>query len=288
MAGGANGQFQGTGAFRHSGASFPRSGHVVTDNGSMRPFAGVVAAILSGTAVLALSGCTATPPVLDDPSPTAVPTGPTDAWGQLAARLAVAQDRRYVASYTLNTKGRAARTVTVTIAQDGSWQVAVPGGALGGTADVAIAATPSGLYQCALGAAPSCVRVAAPDGAVPAANDPRVEYLFTSWLRILADRRQAIAVNRATLAGAAGQCFSVEPNSAALTPPVDAGIYCYDENGTLTAATMAMGSFTLAGAPGPAPATIALPGPVTSGPALGMAAPPPPSPTPSASGSARS
>jgi len=288
VAGGANGQFQGTGAFRHSGASFPRSGHVVTDNGSMRPFAGVVAAILSGTAVLALSGCTATPPVLDDPSPTAGPTGPTDAWGQLAARLAVAQDRRYAASYTLTTKGRGPRTVSVTIAQDGTWLVAVPGGALGGTADVAIAANPSGLYQCALGAAPSCVRVAAPDGTVPAANDPRVEYLFTSWLRILADRQQAIAVNPATLAGAAGQCFSVEPNSAALTPPVDAGIYCYDDNGTLTAATLAMGSFTLAGAPGPAPATIALPGPVTSGPPLGMAAPPPPSPTPSASGSARS
>lgn len=283
---------QGTGAFRHSGASFPPSGHAVTDNGSMRPFAALVAAILSGTAVVALSGCTATPPVLDDPSPTAGPTGPTDAWGQLAARLAVAQDRRYVASYTLNSKGRGPRTVTVTIAQDGTWLVAVPGGALGGTTDVAIAATPSGLYQCALGTAPSCVRVAAADGTVPAANDPRVEYLFTSWLRILADRRQAIAVNPAILAGVAGQCFSVEPNSAALAPPVDAGIYCYDEDGTLTAASLAMGTFTLAGAPGPAPATIPLPGPVTAGTPLGMAAPPPPSPTPplttpSASGSAR-
>jgi hypothetical protein len=276
---------QGTGAFPRPGASFPRSGHAVTDNGSMRPFAGVVAAILFGTAVLALPGCTATPPVLDDPSPTAGPTGPTDPWGQLAAHLAVAQDRRYVASYTLNSKGRGARTVTVTIAQDGTWLVAVPGGALGGTTDVAIAATPSGLYQCALGAAPSCVRVAAPDGTVPAADDPRVEYLFTSWLRILSDRQQAIAINSATLPGAAGQCFSVEPNSAALTPPVDPGIFCYDDSGTLTAATLAMGNFTLAGAPGPAPATIALPGPVTAGPPLGMAAPPPPSP--SASGAAR-
>jgi hypothetical protein len=278
---------QGTGAFRQPGASFPRSGHAVTDNGSMRPFAGVVAAILFGTAALALSGCTATPPVLDDPSPSAGPTGPTDAWGQLAARLAVAQDQRYVASYTLNSKGRAARTVTVTIAQDGTWLVAVPGGALGGTADVAIAATPGGLFQCALGTAPSCVRVAAPDATVPTADDPRVEYLFTSWLRLMADRQQAIAVNPATLPGAAGRCFSVEPNSAALTPPVDPGIYCYDDNGTLTAATLGMGSFTLAGAPGPAPATIALPGPVTAGPPMGMATPPPPSPTPSASGSAR-
>jgi hypothetical protein len=161
--------------------------------------------------------------------------------------------------------------------------VAVPGGALGGTADVAIAANPSGLYQCALGATPSCVRVAAPDGAVPAADDPRIEYLFTSWLRILGDRQQAIAVNPASSPpGAGGQCFSVEPNSAALTPPVDPGVYCYDDGGTLTAATLAMGTFTLAGAPGPAPAAIALPGPVTAGAPLGMAAPPP-SPTPSAS-----
>jgi len=277
---------QGTGGFRQSGASFPRSGHVVTDNGAMRPFAVLVAAILFGTAVLAASGCAATPLPPGDPSPTTGPTGPTDPWGQLAARLAVAQDRRYVASYTLRGKGRPDRTVAVTIAQDGTWLVTVAGGALGGTADVAIADTSSGLYQCAIGAAPSCVRVAAPDGVVPAADDPRVEYLFTSWLRTMSDRRQAIAVNPATLPGATGQCFSVEPNSAALAAPVDPGIYCYDENGTLTAATLAMGGFTLAGPPGPAPATVALPGPVTAGPPLGTATAPP-SPTPSASGSTR-
>jgi hypothetical protein len=151
---------------------------------------------------------------------------------------------------------------------------------------VAIAAVPSGLYQCALGTAPSCVLVAPPDGTVPAADDPRVQYLFTSWLRILTDRQQAIAVNpAAALPGSSGQCFSVEPNSAALAAPVDAGIYCYDPDGTLTAATLAMGSFVLAGPPGAAPATVTLPGPVTAGPPLGMAAPPPPpspSPTPSA------
>jgi hypothetical protein len=251
----------------------------------MRPSARAVASVLVAAVALGVAGCASTPPSLTDPSPSTGPTGPADPWGQLAARVAVAQDRRYVASYTLSTRGRPARTVTVTVAQDGTWLVAVPGGALGGTADVAIAGTPAGLYQCALGAAPACVRVAAPDGAVPAADDPRVQYLFTSWLRLLADRQQAIAVNLATaLPGAAGQCFSVEPNSAALASPVDAGVYCFDADGTMTAATLAMGTFVLAGTPGPAPATVTLPGPVTGGPPLGMAAPPPPpSPTPSAS-----
>jgi hypothetical protein len=258
----------------------------VTDNGSMRPSARALASTLVVAALLGIcstAGCSGTPPETNDPTPTVGPTGPTDPWGRLAARVAAAQDRRYTASYTLNSRGRAARTVTVTVAQDGAWMVAVPGGALGGGADIAIAATPAGLYQCALGATPSCVRVAAPDGSVPAADDPRVEYLFTSWLRILTDRQQAIAVNPAApLPGSTGQCFSVEPNSAALASPVDAGIYCYDENGTLTAATLGMGSLVLAGPPGPAPATITLPGPVTPGPPLGTASPPPPpSPTPS-------
>jgi hypothetical protein len=274
---------QGTGVSCWPGASVPRSGHPVTDNGSMRLSTRAVASTLVAAAVLGACGCSGTPPRAADPSPTAGPTGPTDPWGRLAALVATAQDRRYTASYTLNSRGHAARTVTVTIARDGTWLVAVPGGALGGTADVAIAATPAGLYQCALGATPGCVRVAAPDGTVPAAADPRVQYLFTSWLRILADRQQAIAVNpAAALPGSTGQCFSVEPNSAALASPVDAGIYCYADDGTLTAATLGMGSFVLAGPPGPAPATITLPGPVTPGPAVGTASPPPPpSPTPS-------
>ncbi|GIH18227.1 hypothetical protein Raf01_63990 [Rugosimonospora africana] len=220
------------------------------------------------------------PPV--DPSPSAGPTGPTDPWGQLAARVATAQDKRYVARYTLTTRGRPVRTVTVTVAADGSWLVTVPGGALGGTADVAVADTPAGLYQCALGTtpgiAPGCVRVADPTGTLPAKNDPRVQYLFTSWLPILTDRDQAIAVNNATLKGAAGQCFSVEPNSAALTPPVDAGIYCYDADGTLTAAALALGTLTLTGAPAPAPPAITLPAPVVAGAPLPTTSPSPTTP----------
>jgi hypothetical protein len=246
----------------------------VTHNDAVRLRTGTAVIVLVG---VLLAGCgTPPPPTPPSPSPSAAPAGPTDAWGQLAARAATALDKRYVAGYTLTSKGRPARTVTVTVAGDGSWLVTVPGGALGGTADVAVAGTRAGLYQCALGATPGCVLVAPPGGAVPAGNDPRVEYLFTVWLSIMTDRQQAIAVNKAALLpGAKGQCFSIEPNSAALTSPVDAGIYCYDTDGTLTAAALSMGTFTLATAPAPAPPTVTLPAPVVAGQPLPTASPPP-------------
>jgi hypothetical protein len=251
----------------------------VTHNGSVRLKTGTAVIVLVGvlSAGVLSAGCGSPPPPLD-PSPSALPAGATDAWGQLAARAATAEDKRYVASYTLTTKGRPTRTVTVTVAKDGSWLVTVPGGALGGTADVAVAATQAGLYQCAPGGtpAPGCVLVAPPTGSLPARNDPRVQYLFTSWLRVLTDRQQAIAVNNAaTLPGAGGRCFWIEPNSAALASPVDEGVYCYDADGTLTAAKLAMGTFMLAAAPGPAPATVTLPAPVVAGQPLPTASPSP-------------
>jgi hypothetical protein len=54
------------------------------------------------------------------------------------------------------------------------------------------------------------------------------------------------------------------------------GIYCYADNGLLTAARVGFGTLTIAGAPAPAPASIDLPGPVTGGEPMGMQAPPPP------------
>jgi hypothetical protein len=236
--------------------------------------------------VIGVSGCGGEPPVRPDQSPSARPaTAPADPWGQLAARVAAARDNRYVAAYSLVSRGRAARTVTVTVARDGSWIVTIPGGGLGGGADIAIAATPAGLYQCVLGATPGCVRVAAPDGQVPPRNDPRLEHLFTDWLAVFLDRAVAISVDTAApLPGARGACFSVEPNAAALTPPVDPGIYCYDEKGTLTAAALGMGTLTLSSTPAPAPASVVLPGPVVPGAPLPTAAPPPsPTPVPSRS-----
>ena len=255
----------------------------MTDNGAVRLPAVPLATALVGVALLA-SGCTAGPPPQLDPSTSAGPTGPADPWGQLAARVAAAQDKRYVAAYTLASKGRPTRTVTVTVAADGSWLVTVPGAGLGGTADLAVADTPAGLYQCVLGAAPGCVRIGNPDASLPARFDPRVQYLFTSWLRVLTDRQQALAVdNAAALPGSRGECFSVEPNSAALAPPLDVGVYSYDTDGTLTAAALGMGTFTLASTPAPAPPSVQLPAPVTAAQPVPIAAPPSPSLTPSRS-----
>ena len=62
----------------------------------------------------------------------------------------------------------------------------------------------------------------------------------------------------APLPGARGQCFSVQSNSAGLTSPVDPGVYCYDDNGTLTAAALPLGTLTLASAPAPGPRRIAI------------------------------
>jgi len=245
-----------------------------------------VAALLLVTTVTA-AGCTGRPPAGPGTSPTASATGDayqaSDAWGQLAGRVAAAQDRRYIASYSLTAKGRPAATLTVTIATDGSWQVVVPGGALGGTATVALARTPAGVYQCPLLPAPSCV-LAGPG--LPTRSDPHFQHIFTDWLDVLRNRQSAISVDNAKApAGARGQCFSVEPNAAALAAPLDAGIYCFDADGTLTAATIAAGALVLIGAPVPAPPTVTLPGPVVPGALLGTASPPP-SPSPSASPSA--
>ncbi len=232
------------------------------------------------------------PAAAADPSPTADPTGPaTDlgtSWpaGRGGTGPAV---RRLV--HAEHARRRPTRTVTVTIAQDGTWLVAVPGGALGGTADVAIAGTPAGLYQCALGRPGRrqlLVWVAAPgaQGDLPPATIRACSTCSPTGCRLLADRQQALAVNPATtLPGRrGGSCFSVEPNSAALAPPVDAGIYCFDADGMLTAATLGIGTCVLAGAPGAAPATVTMPGPVVTRPAAAAwrRRRPPPSPTPSA------
>jgi hypothetical protein len=228
------------------------------------------------------TGCSGRPPVLpgDGPSGSPGPAAPPDAWGQLAARVAAAQDKRYVAGYTLTHSGQPPRTVTVTVAQDGSWLVSIPGGVLGGTADVTVADSRTGLYQCATGTSPGCVRVAGPDGQLPAAVDPRLEHVFTDWLVVLADRQVAISVDTAKpLPGARGQCFSVEPSSASLVAPVDAGVYCYDTDGTLTAANLSLGTLMLTGTPAPAPPTAALPAPIVPRAALPTAAPPPASPS---------
>ncbi|MEN3306186.1 MAG: hypothetical protein V7603_2388 [Micromonosporaceae bacterium] len=243
----------------------------------IRCLALALALLAAGTA------CTGQPPARpgEAASGSPVPTAPADAWGRLAARVAAAQDKRYVAGYTLTTTGRAPRLVTVTVALDGSWLVSIPGGALGGTIDVAVADSTAGLFQCAVsGASPGCVRVAGTDGRLPARLDPRVQHLFTDWLGVLTDRQVAISVDvAAALPGSHGQCFSIEPSSASLAAPVDAGIYCYDADGTLTAAALGLGTLVLAGTPTAPPPTAALPGPVVPRDPLPVAGTPPASPS---------
>lgn len=215
------------------------------------------------------SGCSGSPPVLPGQatSGSPVPVGPTDPWGQLAARVATAQDRRYVAAYMLSSKGHSPRSVTVTVAMDGSWVITVGGAAGGGTVDVAVAASAAGLYQCTVGGSiPGCVRVADSGGQLPSRADPRIEHLFTDWLGVLTDRQVPLSVDTAApLAGSRGQCYSVEPSTASLAAPVDPGIYCFATDGTLTAAALGEGTLLLAGNPGPAPATVTLPAPVVPG-----------------------
>jgi hypothetical protein len=253
------------------------------------PARSVLCAGLAGTLALCLAGCGDDAPAAE-PTATgpAAPSAPVQARAQLAAHAAAAKDLRYAALYTLTTQGRTDRTVVVTRAGDGGWRVDIPGGALGGTADVSVARTRDGLFQCALPSVenpvtPMCVRVAGRQGQLEAEVDPQVQHVFVDWLEVLTDRRVAIAVSAAdALPGVRGACFSVESNSASLAVPLDVGIYCYEGRGTLTGARLSFGQLTLAGALAPPPPAITLPGAVIDGPALPIASPPPP-PTTSAS-----
>jgi len=206
----------------------------------------------------------------------------TDARAQLTALAAAAQDRTLTGFYALATAGRPDRSVAVTLSTDGGWRVDIPGGALGGTADVSIAQNADGLYQCALPstqrpAGPSCVRLGDPDSRIDPALDPRVQHLFTDWRDVLSDRRAPLAVSvNEPLPGVPGTCFSVEPTTASLSSPIDAGIYCYLPDGTLTGARLALGTVVLTAAPGDAPASIDLPGSVAVGNPLRTASPPAP------------
>ncbi|MGK5445245.1 hypothetical protein ACSNN7_25945 [Micromonospora sp. URMC 105] len=230
-----------------------------------------------------LAACTADRPA---PAPTAGSAGPGPAEvdaarDELAALAAAARDRRLTARYTLTGTDGPARDVTVVSAADGTWRVDVPAGALGGTADVSLATTADGLFQCGLPSAgrpeaASCVRIGDRGDSVPRRLDPRVQHPFTDWLEVLTDRRAPLAVSPAAAPpGVAGTCYAVETTSASLNPPLDVGIYCYEPDGTPTYVRAALGTLTLAGPPGPAPATVPLAGPVVNAEPLGLDAPAP-------------
>ncbi|MGV9216272.1 hypothetical protein ACTFTM_30845 [Micromonospora sp. RB23] len=234
---------------------------------------------------MALTACDSAPP---PPPPPPADPGPLEVDGtrdELAALAAAAQDRHLVAQYVFSRSGQPDRTIVFTSANDGSWRVDVPGGALGGTADVSLAATSDGLFQCAL---PStghpeparCVRLGDRDDAIPRRLDPRIQHPLTDWLDVLTDRRAPLAVAVATTPkGLTGTCYSVESTSASLNAPVDVGIYCYDPDGTPTGARTDAGTLRLAAPPGAAPAAVQLAGPVVDAEPLDTAAPPTPDPS---------
>jgi hypothetical protein len=248
------------------------------------------AALLAG----GVSACGGGPPA--DPAPTdsvSAPPDPGDARAQLAALAALAQDHRFAALYHFDADGRPARNVVATVADDGTWRVDIAGGALGGTTDVAIVSLPNGVFQCSLASATNpvnstCVRAADPGKRLPGDSDPKVERVFRQWLTVFTDRQAALSVSPALpLPGSQGSCFSVDSISASMNAPVDVGIYCYADNGLLTAAKVDFGTITIAGAPVAPPATVELPGPIVDGEPMGLDSPSP-QPQPSATASAGS
>jgi hypothetical protein len=221
------------------------------------------------------------------PAASATPQAPAPpARAQLAAVAAAAKDLRAVSFYTLRTAERDDRTVTVIRAGDAGWRVDIPGGALGGTVDVSVVGTPAGLFQCGPRGTDrpevGCVRVDRLTGG----TDPRVQHVFADWLDVLRDRVAALAVAAAEpLSDVDEACYAVEPSAASLLSPVDAGIYCFRGDGTLTGARLGFGTLILSDHTPAAPPEIDLPGPVIDAEPLPTAAPPSPSPSASPSAS---
>jgi hypothetical protein len=246
---------------------------------------GTALAVITGLLVAACGS--SGDPDAGDNSATATPApAQPDPRALLAARVAVAKDQRYVAAYTLTVPGRSPRSILVSIATDRTWRVDIQGGALGGGADVAIASRPEGQYQCPINPPTGCVKVAASGKRLPPAVDPRIQYVFVSWLDVLLDRQIPLSVaSAAPLAGTSAPCFAVEPGVTAIQPPMDSGVFCYNDNGILTAAKLPFGQLMLTGDVLTAQSTISLPAPVVDGAPLGTSAPPPPPPVPTGASS---
>ena len=213
------------------------------------------------------------------PAPPSLPDDAPDARSDLAARAALAQDHSFAALYTLDSGNGVTHNVVATVGADGTWRVDVAGGALGGTADVSVVSTRAGVYQCTLSTperpvTPTCIRVANAGKQVPAAADPPVERLFRRWLSVFTDRQAALSVAEVQpLTGAQGTCFSIDSISASLDAPVDIGIYCYADDGLLTAARVDFGVLKLVNQVA-GPATVPLPGPEVAGTPMGLDQPP--------------
>ncbi|WP_433792531.1 hypothetical protein [Actinoplanes sp. CA-252034] len=244
----------------------------------MRPSAVMPVALLTA----GLAGCgvsDAKPePAPGSPSVSASVAAVPESRNEFAGLAALALDRRYAALYTLESGG-SSREIVAAVADDGTWRVDIPAGALGGTAGVTIIKVPAGVYQCSLSTptapvSPTCVRVAERGDRVPRRYDPRVQRLFRQWLPVFTDRKAPLAVSAVQpLAGVKGKCYAVDSVTAATDQPVDVGIYCYSADGLLTGARVDFGLLKLvrqvAG-----PKSLQLPGPEVAGEPMGLAAPP--------------
>jgi hypothetical protein len=250
------------------------------ENVSVRPLS------ILATALLMLGGLAAcgddTPKPAPSPSTAPPPAADSDdARAELVGRAALAQDKSYAALYSLDDGSGAPRDVVATIGADGTWRIDVAKGAFGGTTDESIISTPAGVYQCTVQTAanpitPACVKVANPGKPVPKKYDPRVERLFRPALAVFTDRQAAIAVTEVEpLAGAKGNCYSIDSISASLDAPVDVGIYCYAPDGVLTAVRVGFGVLKLVSQV-PGPKTVALPGAVVAASPMETASPQPP------------
>ncbi|MBB5871203.1 hypothetical protein F4553_004582 [Allocatelliglobosispora scoriae] len=250
----------------------------------MRSASRVCALLLAVAGAASTGACGGADPIAEASSP-AAPTKAAEPRLQLAARAAAAQDLRQVAQYAFRANGRPQRTVVVTLAADDTWRVDVQGGALGGTVDIALVRTGGKTYHCALASTayptPGCVEVTK----MSKTFDPLVWHLFTDWLTAFTDRDMPLVVSKAnSILGTTGTCFSVDSSTVSVTSPVDAGIYCYADDGTLTAAKVSFGTLALVAPPAAGPPTVTLPAAVVPGKPLPIASPSP-SPSPSASGS---
>ena len=251
----------------------------------MRSASRVCALLLTVTFVAFTGACGGAEPIAEASSPAAA-AKPAEPRLQLAARAAAAQDLRQVAQYAFRANGRPQRMVVVTLAADDTWRIDVQGGALGGTVDIALVRKGGKTYHCALAsttyATPGCVEVTKMNKAF----DPLVWHLFTDWLNAFTDRNMPLVVSKAnSILGTTGTCFSVDSSTVSVTAPVDAGIYCYADDGTLTAVRVSFGTLSLVAPPTVGPPTVTLPAAVIPGKPLPIASPPP-SASPSASSSA--
>lgn len=208
--------------------------------------------------------------------------GSMKAQSELAGRAAAAKDKHFTADYALTRGDQDPVPVSVSIAGDGTWSVAVPGGASGGQADVTIAWNRQGYFQCVQGRRVVCTDIAREDGSIPGRYDPRVQHVFTDWLDILRDRDVPVSVAYTKALPGAGKessCYSLERNSVAVAVPIPASVYCLRADGTITAVRSDFGTLRLSGEPAAAAANTKLPGDVVDDTPLSTAPPPKPTPT---------